>query len=210
MTMVTIKEESRRARKKAAVRERIIATAIELFARHGFEDVTVEHIADVVDLGKGTIYNYFKTKEDIVVAYMVKKERDVQARLPRLMKLKGSLASILTRYIQLQFRLKKPYHQFVRVFLAQMFLRTEQLLPYIVEMQKTVDPNLEALFGGLQKRGLLRRDSDVAIPDLINVFKTIHLGLTALWAVEAPPFRGTEKVLQQEIRLFCEGLEATK
>jgi AcrR family transcriptional regulator len=30
----------------------------------------VEHIADVADVGKGTIYNYFATKEDIVVAFM--------------------------------------------------------------------------------------------------------------------------------------------
>jgi len=66
MTMVT-SNPSRRARKKAAARERIIATAMELFSRHGLEGVTVEHIADVVDLGKGTIYNHFKTKEDIVV-----------------------------------------------------------------------------------------------------------------------------------------------
>jgi AcrR family transcriptional regulator len=29
--------------KKDAIRERIIATAVELFSRHGFEDVTVEH-----------------------------------------------------------------------------------------------------------------------------------------------------------------------
>jgi AcrR family transcriptional regulator len=208
MTMVTLEKGSRRDRKKAAARERVIATAMELFSRHGLEGVTVEHIADVADLGKGTIYNYFKTKEDIVVAFMVEKEKQVQARLGHLMKPKGTMTSILVQYIQLQFRLKRPYHRFVRVFLAQMFLRTEEFLPYMVEMQKAVDPNLEALFRGTKERGLLR--PDVAIPELMTVFKTIHMGLTALWAVEGPPFRGTEKVLRQEIKLFCEGLERKK
>ena len=155
MTMVT-SNPSRRARKKAAARERIIATAMELFSRHGLEGVTVEHIADVVDLGKGTIYNYFKTKEDIVVAYMVEKEKQVQARLPGLMRQKKDLASILTEYIQLQFRLKRPYHQFVRVFLAQMFLRTGQFLPYMAEMQKAIDPNLERLFQSARDREIGR------------------------------------------------------
>lgn len=205
---MVIPATSRRARKKAAAREQIIATAMELFSRHGLEGVTVDHIADVADLGKGTIYNYFKTKEDIVVAYMVEKEKQVQARLPRLMKQKKNLPSILTEYIQLQFRLKRPYHRFVRVFLAQMFLRTEEFLPYLVEMQGMIDPNLETLFRAAQERGLLR--PDVAIPDLITVFKTIQMGLTALWAVEGPPFRGTERVLRQEIKLFCEGLERKK
>lgn len=207
MTMVT-KNSSRRDRKKAAVREQIIATAVELFSRHGLEGVTVEHIADVADLGKGTIYNYFKTKEDIVVAYMVEKEKEVQARLPRLIKKQGTLASILTEYIRLQFRLKRPYHPFVRVFLAQMFLHTEAFIPYMLEMQKAIDPNLNALFVALKQRGLLRKEP--AVSELINTFKTVHLGLTALWAVEGPPFRGTEILLRQEIKLFCEGLEKKK
>jgi hypothetical protein len=43
---------------------------------------------------------------------------------------------------------------------------------------------------------------------LIVVFKTIQLGLAALWAIEGPPFRGTEKILNQEIKIFCEGLGA--
>lgn len=206
--MVRSKQESRRSRKKAAARELIVATAIELFARHGFEEVTVEHIADVADLGKGTIYNYFQTKEDIVVAFMVKKEKALQERLFRMSTLQGSLASILEKYILLQFRFKQPFYRFVRVFMAQMFQRTEQFLPYMQEMQKAADPNLDALFRSLQQRGLLRKD--VAIPTLLTIFKTIHLGLTALWAVEGPPFHGTAKVLRQEIAMFCEGLEAKR
>lgn len=197
-----------RQRKKAAVRARIIATAVELFSRHGLVEVTVEHIADVAEVGKGTIYNYFATKEDIVVAFMADLEAKIQARPRRSAISRGSLGSILTEFVGYQFRLKRPYHRFVRVFLGQMFVRTEQFLPYMVEMQKAIDPPLEELFRSLQARGMMRKD--VQIAQLIPVFKTIHLGLTALWAVEGPPFRGTEMVLKQEIRLFCEGLENRK
>jgi AcrR family transcriptional regulator len=197
--------EPRRERKKASVRAKIIATAIELFGKHGMDQVTVEHIADVADLGKGTIYNYFQTKEDIVVAYMVEKEREVQARIARFSASTGALAGVLEEYLQLQFRMKSKYHGFVRVFLGQMFSHTQQLLPYMVEMQKSIDENLEALFRRLERRGLLR--TDVPLPDLILIFKTIHLGLNALWAVEGPPFRMTNHVLKKEINLFCEGLE---
>jgi hypothetical protein len=73
------------------------------------------------------------------------------------------------------------------------------------EMQKAIDPPLELMFKGLQDSGRLRRDLDIAL--LVPVFKTIHLGLTGLWAIEGPPFRGTEMILDQEIRMFCEGLE---
>lgn len=207
MTRVITPQGSRRERKKLAFRSRIIAVAIELFSRDGIENVTVEQIAEAADIGKGTVYNYFETKEAIIVAFMVELERRVQARVRRLMATTGSLDSILAEFIRLQFRLKKRYHKFVRVFLGQMFLHTDSFLPYMAEMQKAIDPPMDELFRALQHRGLLRRDINVA--ELILTFKTIQLGLTALWAVEGPPFRGTEHVLQQEIRLFCEGLKET-
>jgi AcrR family transcriptional regulator len=207
MTTVMARVKPRRERKKAAVRAHILAIAIQLFSEQGLDSVTVDQIADAADIGKGTVYNYFSTKEDIVVAFMVDFEMRVQAKVRRLVASKGSLESILAGFIRFQFQMKKPYHQFVRVFLGQMFLRTEQFIPYMVEMQKTIDPPLEALFRGLQQRRLIRKD--VSVPDLILIFKTIHLGLTALWAVEGPPFQFTEKTLKQEIKLFCQGLRTT-
>lgn len=204
MTVVTIQGASRRQRKKDAVRAQIMDAAIELFSRHGIADVTVDRIAEAADIGKGTIYNYFQAKEDIVVAFMVELERKVQARLHVFTAAKEPLESVLAGFIRLQFRLKKRHHRFVRMFLAQMFLRTEEFVPYMVEMQKAIDPPLEMLFRGLQQRGAIR--TDVSLPELILVFKTIHLGLTALWAVEGPPFRQTELALQQELKLFCQGL----
>jgi len=205
--MTTVIEPSRRERKKSAVRFQIIAAAIELFSRNGIENVTVEQIAEAADIGKGTVYNYFETKEDIVVAFMADLERRVQARLHRLVALTGPLDSILAEFVRLQLQRKKRYHKFVRVFLGQMFLHTDSFMPYMAEMQKAIDPPMEKLFRALQQRGLLRKD--VNLPELILIFKTMQLGLTALWAVEGPPFRGTEYVLKQEIKLFCEGLKET-
>jgi AcrR family transcriptional regulator len=204
MTEVTIQKISRRERKKAAIRTQILDTAIQLFSQQGLENVTMDQIAAAADVGKGTIYNYFMAKEDIVVAFMVHTETQVQAKISRLISSKGSLETILTRFIGFQFRLKVPYHQFVRVLFGQMLVRTQQFLPYMLEMQKVIDPPLEALFSGLQERGLIRKD--MPLQDLIFVFKTIQLGLTALWAVEGPPFRQTEKIIKQEMKLFCEGL----
>jgi|SRR5580698_1146498 AcrR family transcriptional regulator len=206
MTMVIKRKRSRREQKHALLRARIIATAIGLFSRHGLDYITVEQIAYVADIGKGTIYNYFRTKEDIVVAYMAGIEGVLQAKIPDFAASRRSLESVLIDFLRFHFRLKKPYHRFVRIFLAQMFSRTEQFLPYMLEMQKSIDPPLRDLFLRLQESGRIRNDLDIG--DLIVVFKTIQLGLTALWAIEGPPFRGTEKILKQEIKIFCEGLGA--
>jgi hypothetical protein len=85
-----------------------------------------------------------------------------------------------------------------------MFLHTDTLLPYLVEMQTVIDPPLEELFRGLQQREAIRQD--LQIPALIQAFKTLHFGITAVWAIEGPPFRGSEQLLQMEMKIFCEGL----
>ena len=75
----------------------------------------------------------------------------------------------------------------------------------MVEMQKVIDPKLEAFFRGLPGRGAIRAEID--IPQLILACKSMHLGLTALWAFEDPPFRQTRKTVPQEMKLFCDGIE---
>jgi AcrR family transcriptional regulator len=203
MTTV-IKNPTRRERKKADARARILATAVRLFAKRGLENTTVEKVAEAADIGKGTIYNYFSTKEDIVVAFMAELEARVQAKVSTFAAAKAPLREILAEFIRFQFRLKRPYHKFVRVFMAQMFANTEQFLPYLARMQNAIDPPLETFFADLQRRGLVRRD--VHISELVPIFKTMHMGLSALWAVEGPPFRSTEKTLRATMKLFAEGL----
>src|SRR5216683_6160125 len=103
MTPVTNTDKSRRARKKAAVRARIVTAGIELFSRYGIADVTVDQIAEAADVGKGTIYNYFQTKEDIVVAFMVDLERTVQARVRDFKSRQRSVAGVLINFVRAQF-----------------------------------------------------------------------------------------------------------
>jgi AcrR family transcriptional regulator len=197
-----------RARKKLETRARIMETAVEIFSERGIDGVTVDEIAAAADVGKGTIYNYFPAKEDIVIAFLVEFERQVQAEAAQLINRRRTLESILTAFVQFQFTLKEPHHAFVRVFLTQMFARTAAFRPWMQQLQTVIDPTLDQLFSGLRRRGVLR--SDVDISKLIEVFKVMQLGLTALWAIEGPPWHGTRQVLKEQIRLFCQGVETRK
>jgi AcrR family transcriptional regulator len=51
---------------KPSKRAEIARHAMELFARYGFEDTPIRKIAAHAGIGKGTIYDYFKDKEDIL------------------------------------------------------------------------------------------------------------------------------------------------
>lgn len=57
----------RRARKKQETRAKIVAAATRLFAEGGFEATTMGAIAKAADVGVGTLYNYFRAKERVLL-----------------------------------------------------------------------------------------------------------------------------------------------
>ncbi|MGH9067741.1 MAG: TetR/AcrR family transcriptional regulator [Acidimicrobiales bacterium] len=57
----------RRERKKAQTHRLIAATAARLFAGRGYEKVTVADVARAADVSVQTVYNYFPTKEHLVL-----------------------------------------------------------------------------------------------------------------------------------------------
>jgi AcrR family transcriptional regulator len=60
-------EPSLRSKKKAKTRELLVETAARLFHERGFDAVTVSEIARVAEVSEQTIYNYFSTKEALVL-----------------------------------------------------------------------------------------------------------------------------------------------
>jgi hypothetical protein len=146
------------------------------------------------------------SKHGIVVAFLVDVDRTVERRLAPLEAARHPLVDTLTEFIAMQWRMKERHHQFVRLFFAQMFLHTDTFLPYMADVNQLVSANIAALFEVLRRRGDLRTDIDVG--DLTMVFVNLQFGLTAMWAIEGPPFAGTEMVLRREMALFCSGIEA--
>jgi AcrR family transcriptional regulator len=57
---------SRRERRAAETRVRLFRCALQLFAERGFPNVTVEDITEAADVGKGTFFNYFETKDHVL------------------------------------------------------------------------------------------------------------------------------------------------
>ncbi|MFC7330711.1 TetR family transcriptional regulator [Marinactinospora rubrisoli] len=69
-----------RASKKALTWRTIRATALALFEERGFDAVTIDEIAAAANVARGTFFNYFESKEAVVVTYDAH-EAEVQRRL---------------------------------------------------------------------------------------------------------------------------------
>src|ERR1700688_461530 len=64
-----IQAPGRRQRRSAEIREKLFRAALKLFGEKGLAETTVEDITNAADLGKGTFFNYFPSKEHILLAF---------------------------------------------------------------------------------------------------------------------------------------------
>ena len=84
------KDLGRRHRRKQETRQQIFQAAMDLFAEKGIFGTTVEEITEAADVGKGTFFNYFPSKEAILSALA---ERQL-AIIDRAVETAGSAATV--------------------------------------------------------------------------------------------------------------------
>ena len=59
---------SRKERDKLRNKEAILKAAVHLFAQKGFAETKLEDVAALAEFGKGTLYNYFENKDDLLLS----------------------------------------------------------------------------------------------------------------------------------------------
>ncbi len=71
----------RRERKKVESRQRILASAVDLFAAQGYDVTTMDDIAESADVSRATVFNFFPRKSDLVLAWFVDRRAELGVRL---------------------------------------------------------------------------------------------------------------------------------
>jgi len=65
-------------------RERLVASAVELFHARGIETTTLAQIAEHADVPIGNVYYYFKTRDDLLAAVIAERAAQMREVLARL------------------------------------------------------------------------------------------------------------------------------
>jgi len=89
----------RKEREKEARREAILDAAARIFSRKNFYEATLDEIAADAELAKGTLYNYFKDKQDIFASLMERGHQQGQRAMDEAIRLGGALPELLKRLL---------------------------------------------------------------------------------------------------------------
>ncbi|MGK8520472.1 TetR/AcrR family transcriptional regulator [Nocardia asteroides] len=89
-----------RERKKQQTRSRIMAAALDLCDKQGFEATTIEQIANAADVSPRTINRYFDSKEDIVLGPVKDFGRTIAETLRELPRTGNELESLRQAFLQ--------------------------------------------------------------------------------------------------------------
>src|SRR2546421_12334888 len=104
----------RRAQNKAAIRKRIVTSALALFQTKGFDATTTKAIARKAGIAEGTVFNYFRTKEDIALHFFEQEVDQAIASVRDNLRLqKAPLEEKLFALVHSQIEFLAPYERFI-------------------------------------------------------------------------------------------------
>jgi AcrR family transcriptional regulator len=198
-----------RDRKKREVRRRIICAAAARFAADGLDGTTLEDVAAAADVSVGTIYNYFGTKNALLLAGVAEDTAVMVAEGQTVLTRPGTnparaVQRLMGVYLE---RLLAWEPALLREVVAASFERTRgrEVTAELVRMDERLIEQLTTLLGGFQQRGRLRSDVDPAEATML-LFSAMVMQLLTYLAMEWSDERELLAHINRQIEIAFHGL----
>jgi AcrR family transcriptional regulator len=183
----------KRAQNKERTKREILRAALELFSKKGFFRTTTKQISDKAGIAEGTLFNYFKTKEDLALyffeqelAALVEWYRDQKALH------EASLAEKLFAVIHRHLERISPYEEFIEAVYLRALQPVSKLNLLSLETQE-----LNVRYLRFIQQILRDAEENDEIPELGDfgayAFGLFHLAIISYWLQDGS--RGKEKTL---------------
>jgi TetR/AcrR family transcriptional regulator len=114
-----IEKIGRKEREYLAHREEILSAAEKVFAAKGFFPTTMSDIAREAEFGTGTLYKYFKSKEELYFTLIDEKVEEVNRLVNTELSQKTSAVERIKKVLKLQFEFIERNRDFFRIYISE-------------------------------------------------------------------------------------------
>lgn len=146
----------------------ILKAARHVFARQSYADTVVEDIANEAGIGKGTLYLYFKSKEDIFLAALSEDARRLEDVTRERMEAATAWQEKLRAYVDVRLEYLETHQDFLRIYLAEirsMMVRGARMSAEFFQCIRESEDHLSNVFTTAMAKGQIR-EVDPAIAAL--------------------------------------------
>ena len=170
----------RRQRRSADTRERLFRAALDLFAQKGFVETTVEDITEAADVGKGTFFNYFPSKDHILLAFGEMQLRKLESAIELARQTDEPMPEFL-RSLALRMTQEPVRNPAIIRIMLQAYLSTTPVRAAMMDLQKRVHALHSQMIQLGQDRGEIRNDLPAA--EIAHVFRQTIFGTLLIWSL---------------------------
>jgi AcrR family transcriptional regulator len=174
------RSNGRRERRSVETRERLFRSALDLFARKGFTETTVEDITEAADVGKGTFFNYFPSKDHILLAFGEMQLAKLQSAVEEARRTSEPMPQFL-RSLGVRMTQEPIRNPGVIRTLLQAYLSSTPVREVMLDLQKRVHALHTEIVQLGQDRGEIRKDLPAA--EIAHVFRQTIFGTLLFWSL---------------------------
>jgi AcrR family transcriptional regulator len=153
--------EATTARKAATEHRRgaILQAARTVFAQKGYADTAVEDIATQTGIAKGTLYLYFRSKEQIYLAALLEEARQLDADSRAAMGAASTWREKLGAYLRVRLNYFETHQDFLRIYMTEfrgMCMQGKPFAADFINLMHEGEAQLAQMFAAAAARGEIR------------------------------------------------------
>ena len=152
-----------RETKKNEKYEKILEAAIKVFSRHGYYKATISQIAREAGVADGTIYLYFKNKDDILKSFFTYRTREVFAKFKDEVKKGKNALDKLRRLIHAHLSAFEKSREMAIVYQVECKKRSHLSKDKIKEMSSMYMELVKEIIELGQQEGTIRKDLSIPL-----------------------------------------------
>lgn len=110
---------SRKERERQAHRKEILRAAEKVFASKGFFQTTMSEIAQEAEFGTGTLYKFFRSKEELYFTLIDEKTEEINRLINVELRRETSVRDRIGKVLDLEFQFIEKNRDFFRIYISE-------------------------------------------------------------------------------------------